>query len=989
MPSPQRANSPAQPARVVLEPVFSTPVVTTRGGTYKKAPYVPKPRGKKAAAEPPASDPEAIPGAFPAPQQPPVPPKSGETAPEHEAGQETSPPHTGDGRVTPPRAPSNDPVHPSEHSIPAVSPLGWSSSFAQSREVDESLLDSPKSFRQSTPVIPTTFATPAASSPIENTPRASPIRTPGSPLRDPSPTARDKAPETEPPPAPDAPEPDAQVPEPPKADESVPHESDDPWSSFSERISEAKRRAAEQAAQSTPGRRNPVVDQVLGKIASSSLDAYDLFSTTMTQQNQWLRELAGALRDEINANSDRNTLDIINEVVESYNAFVDENSNERLATFEQLTTILSLLSHEDTGFLTRLDAIQSLLSHISGRQDAAMTLLTQFEQKVSFGIETLKHEIAKKLDSVSELSNKRFDIGLGSLEKRLDMTFDDIEKSQTARFAQLVSSLDGSANARAQQIYDAVTNEVKNLKHEPAKVSYMQDHYTNEILNRLSSIEAAVVKRNGRECPCLYNRTTAPRESPDDDRRDRHDHPPHLHPGAFDRTLGHQKPEPRSFFVDPKDSTTPPWPPSRAPWAVPQALPTPAPAPIPVPAPKVHFPTVPVTSFSNGFPMFVPTALGSVPEEERPPSVPPASAPPLAPRADPPAVPAPTLGATPAPPYLSYGPPVDPPPPGFPNGAPPPPPPGFPGGAPPPPPSGPTPNAPLAPEDPHRASQGLGWSTGSQGPTGQVYPKVRDLPKFSARKGEDVDVWIAKLTAIYQQMRVPFDHLLSNLPMLLTGEARDWITTLAPETRAAYLTWDQWSDAMRMEFREANYLAKKGQELRQCVWKTVMPSASQEDCIQDLLSGLPAEFHPHLKSGMVAEGARTLTTFRRVLIDLEPSLNKKPAPPPRERFDPRRNPSSGPRARFSSAREGATATSSPAPRTTSGDQKPRVGAQQASQSNQRRYTPGSGSAPRTGQPTTHSGSSRPARTYAADAAEEREEPEDAVDVHDDDEVIRG
>ncbi|EJD45315.1 hypothetical protein AURDEDRAFT_114159 [Auricularia subglabra TFB-10046 SS5] len=182
-------------------------------------------------------------------------------------------------------------------------------------------------------------------------------------------------------------------------------------------------------------------------------------------------------------------------------------------------------------------------------------------------------------------------------------------------------------------------------------------------------------------------------------------------------------------------------------------------------------------------------------QEDRPPSVPPAppaSAPPLVPHPDPPVVPAPTLGATPAPPYVSYGQPFGPPPPGFPSG-PPPPPPGFPGGAPPPPPSGPAPDAPLAP-DPRHASQGLGWSTGSQGPTGQVYPK---------------------------QMRVPFDHLLSNLPMLLTGEARDWITTLAPETRAAYLTWDQWSDAMRMEFREANYLAKKGQELRQCVWKVV------------------------------------------------------------------------------------------------------------------------------------------------------------------------
>ncbi|EJD38122.1 hypothetical protein AURDEDRAFT_172880 [Auricularia subglabra TFB-10046 SS5] len=913
--SPRPTTAPS-----VLEPVFSTPIVTTRAGVYKKTTYIPKPRGKKLRVpESSASESEAVPGAFPAPQEPPVAPQSGETLLEHEAGQETSPPLGGDGHVTPPLAPSTghmtpplapdtDPAHPSEPHQPVETPPGWAS-FAQSRETDEPLLDSPRSFRQSTPVTHTVFATPLVASPRQNTPIPSPKRGPESPL--PTASPRDEEdPESD----------ETQARESPTADEHAPPPPpppDDPWAKYNEKIAQAKnaaRQAAEAHSQSTPGR-NPYIDKVLGNIASSSLDAYDLFGATMNHHCQFLRELAGALRDEINGQTEQNTVDVLNEIMTIYNALVGENSHERLATFEQVTTVISLLSHADTGFLSRLDAVQKMLDKIIEKQDATLTFLSQFEQKTSFVTETMRQDLLKKLDAVSQLSDKKTEIGLGSLEKRLDMTFDEIERAQNARFTQLLSSLDASANSRTQMLFDAIVREVKVLKHDPITISHTQDPSTNEILNRLSVIEESISLRNGRECPCLYGGQNKPRESPDDDRRDRHDQPPHMHPGAFDRTLGHQKPEPRSFFIDPLHSTTPPWPPASATSSVP-----PPAAPAPMPVPRVHFSTPPGASFPARFPMFVPTTLETVPEADRPPSVPLASAPPRVPQQDPPVVPAPALGATPAPPFFQFGAPSTTPAPGYLGAAPPFLPPGYPDGAPPPPPpSGPALGAPR-PDDPARGSQGLGWSTGSQGPTGQVYPKVRDLPKFSAKKGEDVDVWIAKLTAIYQQMRVPFDHLLANLPMLLAGEARDWITTLAPETRATYLTWDQWSDVMRMEFREANYIAKKGQELRQCVWKqgesfsnyfyartrlqrVVMPSASQEDCIQDLLSGLPAEFHPHLKSGMVAEGARTLTTFRRVLIDLEPSLNKKPTYPPRERFEPRRNSSSAPRQRFSSTQD--------------------------------------------------------------------------------------
>ncbi|KZV83372.1 hypothetical protein EXIGLDRAFT_315850 [Exidia glandulosa HHB12029] len=67
-----------------------------------------------------------------------------------------------------------------------------------------------------------------------------------------------------------------------------------------------------------------------------------------------------------------------------------------------------------------------------------------------------------------------------------------------------------------------------------------------------------------------------------------------------------------------------------------------------------------------------------------------------------------------------------------------------------------------------------------------------------------------------------------------------------------------------------------------------MPEASESTRIDDLLMGLPPYMHPHVKSGLVAESARTLTAFRRVLIDLEPSLNRNiRASVPARNFEPR------------------------------------------------------------------------------------------------------
>ncbi|KZV83169.1 hypothetical protein EXIGLDRAFT_809442 [Exidia glandulosa HHB12029] len=221
----------------------------------------------------------------------------------------------------------------------------------------------------------------------------------------------------------------------------------------------------------------------------------------------------------------------------------------------------------------------------------------------------------------------------------------------------------------------------------------------------------------------------------------------------------------------------------------------------------------------------------------------------------------------------------------------------------------------VAPKTEPSLGDPLRATTAPPGTLVPIRPKIRDLPTFTALSDrDDVDTWITRITAIYTQMKIPYDEIVSNLPLLLKRNAADWLAGLTDDERARLATWEDWCAELRTAFRPANYLSKKTNELRlrtlragesfadyfaarTALQRIVMPDASESTRIDDLLMGLPIHMHPHVKSGLVAEHARTLTAFRRVLIDLEPSLNRNARAPTSTRtFEPRQRDRNAPYA---------------------------------------------------------------------------------------------
>ncbi|KZV93396.1 hypothetical protein EXIGLDRAFT_787952 [Exidia glandulosa HHB12029] len=174
-------------------------------------------------------------------------------------------------------------------------------------------------------------------------------------------------------------------------------------------------------------------------------------------------------------------------------------------------------------------------------------------------------------------------------------------------------------------------------------------------------------------------------------------------------------------------------------------------------------------------------------------------------------------------------------------------------------------------------------------------PKADTLPKFYGN-GDDIDLWISRVTKMYTQMKWPTSYIVDNIPILLKGDALAWFDALSDEVTEHLVTWDDWADELRQAFRIANYSSHKANELRNrrlrpgesyaeyftartTLQRVAMPGANDEQRILDLMAGLPIEILPHLKSGLNAEPKRTLTAFRRVLLDLEPAFGR------RTRFD--------------------------------------------------------------------------------------------------------
>jgi hypothetical protein len=75
--------------------------------------------------------------------------------------------------------------------------------------------------------------------------------------------------------------------------------------------------------------------------------------------------------------------------------------------------------------------------------------------------------------------------------------------------------------------------------------------------------------------------------------------------------------------------------------------------------------------------------------------------------------------------------------------------------------------------------------------------KASDVPKFKAQVGEDVDLWIAQVSAIYSQAGCSDDDLLQSLPSLFKGKAAKWFATLTKEERDSMPTWHDWKNTLR------------------------------------------------------------------------------------------------------------------------------------------------------------------------------------------------
>jgi hypothetical protein len=173
--------------------------------------------------------------------------------------------------------------------------------------------------------------------------------------------------------------------------------------------------------------------------------------------------------------------------------------------------------------------------------------------------------------------------------------------------------------------------------------------------------------------------------------------------------------------------------------------------------------------------------------------------------------------------------------------------------------------------------------------------KASDFPKFGGRDNENVDDWIAKVSAIAEYSGLSDRDLLQQLPLLLINKASTWFTNLGHNQRSSLSTWKLWQDALCNAFYMPNHRATLR---RQCLYRTLQGNESFTDyfhsktslqhyvypdgtptseLIDDLVAGLPVTMHPLVKAGITP--AMTLENFRRHLMDLEPGLRMSRSQP--------------------------------------------------------------------------------------------------------------
>ncbi|KAH7104717.1 hypothetical protein BKA62DRAFT_593934, partial [Auriculariales sp. MPI-PUGE-AT-0066] len=169
-----------------------------------------------------------------------------------------------------------------------------------------------------------------------------------------------------------------------------------------------------------------------------------------------------------------------------------------------------------------------------------------------------------------------------------------------------------------------------------------------------------------------------------------------------------------------------------------------------------------------------------------------------------------------------------------------------------------------------------------------LFPFLANLPRFSALPDEDIDLWLTAVEAVANHLGAAPDAPVPLIPLLLRGNAFKRFVKIHNNTRGRLISWEDWKNHLRDEFRPPNYLVERREELAGRVWRTTetlgsyfdqrrtlqlvaLPDATEEELVDDLLSGVPSH-HRRLITEAIPHAQRanpSLVILRRAMVECE------------------------------------------------------------------------------------------------------------------------
>ncbi|KAJ9115140.1 hypothetical protein QFC22_005470 [Naganishia vaughanmartiniae] len=90
--------------------------------------------------------------------------------------------------------------------------------------------------------------------------------------------------------------------------------------------------------------------------------------------------------------------------------------------------------------------------------------------------------------------------------------------------------------------------------------------------------------------------------------------------------------------------------------------------------------------------------------------------------------------------------------------------------------------------------------------------KAADLPEFSGGDDENVELWIERLSSIFEANRVSNAEIIGHISVSLKDNAYLWYAKLGADVRLSLVTWQDWKYTLRQRFQKANYDFDKKRE---------------------------------------------------------------------------------------------------------------------------------------------------------------------------------